>query len=81
MTATEELTLEGVRHGIDKLKATLAKAEPEVAERMLEQLCIANAKAGETWRQAFTRMLREGDDLAEALTVAHDAAFRARASR
>ncbi|MGE0294812.1 MAG: hypothetical protein AB7P97_20875 [Hyphomonadaceae bacterium] len=81
MSATQELTLDGVRRGIDKLKASLANAAPEVAERLLQQLCEANAKAGETWQQAFSRMLRKGDDLAEAITVAHDAAFRARAAR
>jgi hypothetical protein len=77
----DTLTPEGVRNGIDKLKASLSRAEPEIAERMLEQLCGANARAGETWQQAFTRMLREGDELAEAITVAHDAAFRTRAAR
>lgn len=81
MSAAEELTLDSARRGIDKLKTSLAKAEPEIAERMLEQLCGANAKAGESWQQAFDRMLREGDELAEAITIAHDAAFRARAAR
>jgi len=75
------LTLDGVRRGIDQLKNTLANSEPEAAERLFQQMCEANAKAGETWHQAFVRMLRERDPLAEAITIAHDAAFRARAAR
>jgi len=78
--STEELTREGMRRGIDKLKASLANAAPEVAERVLQDLGETNAKAGESWQQAFNRMLREGDELAEAITLAHDTAFRTRAA-
>lgn len=81
MSTAEELTLDNVRNGIDKLKESLANAAPEVAERLLQEMCTANAKAGETWEQAFARMLREGDILAEAITLAHDRAFRTRAAR
>jgi hypothetical protein len=78
---TETLTLDGVRRGIDQLKQSLSNAEPEAAEMLLRQICDANARAGESWQVAFSRLLREGDPLAEAITVAHDAAFRARATR
>lgn len=81
MSATEELTPVGVRHGIDKLKASLSNAAPEVAERLLNDMCSVAAKAGESAEQAFARLLREGDPLAEAITVAHDHAHRARAAR
>lgn len=78
---TEELTREGIRRGIDELRRQLAGADPEVAERVLEELCRANARAGEDWRSAFSRLLRENDPLVEAITIAHDSAFRSRASR
>jgi hypothetical protein len=81
MSTTQELTLDGVRRGIDKLKETLANADPELAERLLQEICEASARAGETWQQAFSRILHEGDPLAEAVTAAHDRAFRARAER
>lgn len=77
----EELTQEGLRRGVDQLRRSLSSAEPEAAEALIRQVCEASAEDGETWEQAFSRLLRDGDPLAEALTIAHDAAFRSRAER
>lgn len=81
MSSAEIITVESVRHGIDELKQQLSTGDPEIAERVLQQLCERNALAGETWHQAFIRLLNERDPIAEAITVAHDRAFRLRAAQ